>query len=113
VAIAQLGTDHVSQELIELSGLEHKVTMVLETMASELHEAHMSLVPAVLCSYAQLGWNVPDQFMAKAKELLVNPDGLEFASKVMLQQCLGFGGRAELTRFDKLELKANMELYKK
>lgn len=85
IALGQLATQDVDMELMELAKLEGKVSEVLELMATDVNESHVQLLPAILCAYKQLNWQVPDYFYDKAVGVLeAHSDQLQFSSKVML-----------------------------
>ena len=85
VSIAQVATNESSIELLELTKLQSKINKVVSDLGAELNDSYAQLLPAIICSYDQLGWTIPPRFIENALPIVEsNYESLHFSSKVML-----------------------------
>lgn len=67
-----MATNSTSVELLELTKLRSKVDKVVSDLGAELNDSYAQLLPAIICSYEQLGWTIPPRFLENALSIVEN-----------------------------------------
>jgi hypothetical protein len=70
LAIAQLATHETMKEIISLAGVEHKVITYLRDLRIELNDSHCEILPAILWSLTVLNWEIPEDFLSEAIDII-------------------------------------------